>query len=134
MSAATILLVDDEKTILDSLKGQLRSGFGARFRYETAENVTEAWEVIDDLEEDGVQLVVIVSDWLMPGVRGDEFLADVRRRMPHTVRVMLTGQADPAAIRRAYDEAAVQAVLRKPWSIREIFEVIEAGLGAAPEA
>ena len=128
MSEAVILLVDDEKTILDSLKQQLRHLFGARFQYETAEDVPEAWEVLAELEEDGTRVVLIVSDWLMPGVRGDEFLVDVRARRPEIVRVMLTGQADDAAMHRAREEAQVHRILHKPWSTDELVAVIAAAL------
>lgn len=124
MSDAVILLVDDERTILDSLKQQLRSMYGARFLYETAEDVAEAWEVLDELHADGERIVLIVSDWLMPGVRGDEFLVQVRARHPKIVRVMLTGQADPAAIGRALNEAKAVRVIQKPWSADDLREVI----------
>lgn len=128
MSQAVILLVDDEKTVLTSLKNQLRNRYGRRFAYETAENADEAWEVIDELEDEGVRIVVIVSDWLMPGTRGDEFLRQVRDKFPSTVRIMLTGQADDDAIRRAYDEAAVRRVFSKPWALEDLAAEIEAGL------
>lgn len=128
MSEATILLVDDEKTILDSLKQQLRRSFGRRFAYETAENVSEAWEIIEELREAGVPLVVVVSDWLMPEVKGDAFLAEVRARCPEVVRIMLTGQADQDAIERAYGEAEVAKVLHKPWNLSELTDLIETGV------
>lgn len=117
MSDAAFLLVDDDKTVLDSLRGQLRRSFGEGYVYETAENVAEAWEVINELHEDGLRTVVVVSDWLMPDVRGDEFLADVRVRFPEAVRILLTGQADLDAIERAYSEAKVAEVFHKPWDI-----------------
>lgn len=126
MNRSVILLVDDERTILDSLKQQLRGLFGNRFVFETAEDVREAWEVLDDLlDGDTVRVVLVVSDWLMPGVRGDEFLVQVRARHPQIARVMLTGQADPAAIARAIDEAEVLHVLHKPWTVDDLRRVIE---------
>ncbi len=124
MSDVAILLVDDEETILLSLKQQLRNLFGGRFQYETAEDVTEAWEVLEELHSSGARVVLVVSDWLMPGVRGDEFLVQVRAKHPDIVRVMLTGQADDAAIDRALGEAAVLRVIQKPWSIEELRDVI----------
>jgi DNA-binding NtrC family response regulator len=130
MTTAMILLVDDDKTILDSLKLQLRRSFGRRFSYESAENVAEAWEIIDELEEDGVRILVVVSDWLMPGVKGDEFLTEIRQRFPQVVRILLTGQADDDAIARAYEEAAVTRVLRKPWSLTELTGLIEENIAA----
>ena len=125
MSEAVILLVDDEKTILDSLRMQLRNLFGRRFDYEAAENAEEAWEVIDELHEEDVRIVVIVSDWLMPGTRGDEFLVRVCKTHPAIGRIMLTGQAPPDAIERVQTNACVTRVLHKPWTADQLAGAIE---------
>lgn len=127
-SGFAIVLVDDEKMVLDALKGQLRQSFGRRFTYETAENVDEAWEVIDELHDDGSRVVVVVSDWLMPGVRGDRFLRELAERCPRVVRIMLTGQADGDAIDRVVRDAIAYRVLRKPWRLEELTETIEGAL------
>ena len=128
MTSTAIVIVDDEKTILDSLKGQLRTMFGRRFRYETAEDAGEAWEVIEELLENGVGVVVVVSDWLMPGKRGDEFLAELRARHPTIGRILLTGQADADALQRAREDAKVCVVLHKPWSAEVLQRAIESAL------
>ena len=124
MTTAAFVLVDDDKIVLDALRGQLRRSFGDDYVYETAENVAEAWEVIDELHEDGLRTVVVVSDWLMPGVRGDAFLSDVRARFPAIVRILLTGQADADAIQRARVEAQVADVFHKPWDIDQLAATI----------
>lgn len=128
MSKSAILCVDDETIILDCLKEQLRRRFGERFLYESATSVPDAWDVIDELCTDGIDILIIVSDWLMPGIRGDEFLAEVHRRFPRIVKVMLTGQADAAAIDRARRDANLHACLHKPWSEDELADVIVSGL------
>ena len=69
-----ILCIDDETIILDSLREQLEKNFGEDFIYETAESAEEAFEIIDELEEDGIEIAIIVCDWLMPGMKGDKFL------------------------------------------------------------
>jgi DNA-binding NtrC family response regulator len=118
MSNSAILCVDDETIILESLKEQLQRHFGDQFLYELAEGVDEAWAVID----------VIVSDWLMPGVKGDEFLVAVHQRYPSVMTVMLTGQAEETAVERARQEANLFACLRKPWTEAELVDVIETAL------
>lgn len=115
MPPAVILLVDDEKTVLDSLSGQLRRVCPGRFELEAAESAEEALEVLEQLDQDGAEVIVVVSDWLMPGMRGDEFLSRVRSLWPTIGRILLTGHADPAALDRARSEAAVHKVLFKPW-------------------
>jgi CheY-like chemotaxis protein len=132
MSKSAILCVDDEAIILSSLKEQLRRRFGERYLYETASNAGEAWEVIDELCADCIDILIIVSDWLMPGIKGDEFLTQVHRRYPRIATVLLTGQADEAAIERARRDAGLHACLHKPWSESELAHVVESALGGVP--
>ena len=124
MSESAIICVDDEITILDSLKKQLKRKFGDRFIYEVAQSAEEAWEVIEELQQDDISIIAIVSDWLMPGIKGDEFLIQIHQRFPELVTVMLTGQADETAIDRARREANLHACLYKPWTEEELTEVI----------
>ncbi|MBW4518896.1 MAG: response regulator [Scytolyngbya sp. HA4215-MV1] len=124
MSDAAILCVDDETSILQVLKEQLKRCFGSRYVYEVAQSAEEAWIVIDELEEEEIKILIIVSDWLMPNMRGDEFLAQVHQRFPEIVTVMLTGQADEAAIERARQQANLYACIHKPWTEEELKRVI----------
>lgn len=128
MATSAILCVDDENIILESLKEQLRRNFGNRYLYETANSADEAWIVIEELCAGGVEILVIVSDWLMPGIKGDEFLAQVYKRFPHVVTVLLTGQADEAAIARARRDANLFACLHKPWSEEELVKTVATAL------
>ena len=128
MQAKAILCVDDEEIVLTSLKEQIEDYFGDQFMYEIAESAEEAWEVIDELYEDEVEVLVIVSDWLMPGIKGDEFLIAVHQKFPQIIKVILTGQADDNAIERAKREANLYRCLRKPWQIEELIETIRSGL------
>jgi CheY-like chemotaxis protein len=125
---SAILCVDDEVIILDSLREQLERHFGDDYVYEVAENVKEAWWIIEDLCENGVRVLVIVSDWLMPGIRGDEFLVQVHQRFPQIVTIMLTGQAETEAIERARSEANLRACLRKPWREEELIDLVSSAL------
>jgi CheY-like chemotaxis protein len=128
MTNSAILCVDDEQMILESLREQLQRHFGDRYLYEVAEGVNEAWQVIEELYDEGIRLLVIVSDWLMPEVKGDEFLIAVHQRYPDIVTVMLTGQADEAAIERVRAEANLYACLRKPWTETELVQLITTAL------
>jgi CheY-like chemotaxis protein len=123
-----ILCVDDEEMILNCLKEQLRRRLSGEFLFETANSGEEALEVMAELVEDGISLVVVVSDWLMPGLKGDEFLVQVHQKYPQVVTVMLTGQADKSAIDRAKAEANLHRCLNKPWSEEELVQTIQSGL------
>jgi CheY-like chemotaxis protein len=128
MSDKAILCVDDEPIVLKSLRDQISRNFGHKYACEIASSVDEAWEVIEELYGEGVKVLLIVSDWLMPGVKGDEFLIEVHQKFPDIVTVLLTGQADEAAITRTRSEANLYACLSKPWSEQELLSTIEASL------
>ncbi|MEB3827089.1 response regulator [Phormidium sp. CCY1219] len=128
MSKPVILCVDDEKLVLQSLKTQLKSAFGDAYFYEVAEDPDDALEVIDELNEDELSIILIVSDWLMPGMKGDEFLVRVHQKFPNIVKILLTGQADESAIARAQREANLHCCLFKPWSEAELVAAIKSGL------
>lgn len=123
-----ILCVDDEKIVLDSLQEQLEATFGDRFTYEIAESVDEAWEVIDDLVGDNYEMVLVISDWLMPRVKGDTFLVDVHNQYPQTVTIMLTGQADPDAVQNAMENANLFAYIKKPWREEDLIARVNSAL------
>lgn len=132
MLKQAILCVDDEAIILIAMKQELKHHFGSRFIYETALNAEEALAVIEGLHLDAIEVVIVISDWLMPGMKGDEFLVLVRSRFPAIATIMVTGQADEAAIERALEEAKIHACLRKPWSSRELITLIENILEETP--
>ncbi len=128
MPKLAILCVDDEAVILNSVLRQIQEEFDDQYIYETAENGEEALEVLDELYEEGTQVVIIVSDWLMPGMKGDELLVEVQKRFPGTVKILLTGQADEAAIERAQKEADLHHFIPKPWTKQELINSIKSGI------
>lgn len=128
MSETAILCVDDEEVVLESLKEQLKRKFGDEYLYETTESVEDAWEVIEELMSDEVKIVVIISDWLMPEMKGDQFLIEVHQKFPEIVKVMLTGQADESAINRAQKQANLYACLQKPWTEEQLSTIITSAL------
>ncbi len=128
MTKKAIICVDDEKIILQSLKAQIKKHLGDQYLYEFAESAEEAWEVIQELNEDGVQILIIVSDWLMPDMKGDELLIQVHQQFPEIVKVMLTGHANEDAIERAQHHANLHHCLQKPWKEDDLMQIISTGL------
>ncbi len=128
MTNKAILCVDDETIVLESLVEQLEKRLGGEYMYETAETAEEGFEVIEELVDDNVDVLIIVSDWLMPGMKGDEFLIKVHAKYPDIVKVMLTGQADDEAIKRAKKLASLHACMFKPWVEDELVQTIKTGL------
>jgi FixJ family two-component response regulator len=71
---------------------------------------------------------VIISDWLMPGIKGDELLIRIHKEYPNVIKIMLTGQADEVAIDRAKKQANLHCCLSKPWLESDLLETIKSGL------
>lgn len=128
MERGVLLCVDDEIIVLTALKDQLRRAFGNSFVIDVAESAEEALELLDELASQGHTLLVIVSDWLMPGMKGDEFLVHAHQRFPSVVKIMLSGQAEPAAVERARRDAGLHDFLAKPWNAAELVDSINKGL------
>ena len=128
MEKGILLCVDDEMIVLTALKDQLRRAYGGDFLIEVAESAEEAIELLDELSDQGHKLLVIISDWLMPGMKGDEFLIHAHQQFPSVVKIMLSGQAEPAAVDRARKEAGLHEFLAKPWDPAELIDSINLGL------
>jgi response regulator RpfG family c-di-GMP phosphodiesterase len=115
MSKPTILCVDDEKIVLDSLKEQLRREFGRDYLLETAESGEEALEILVELFEDKMEVPLVISDQIMPGMKGNELLKQIHVMSSSTIKILLTGQADAAAVGSAVNEAKLYRYITKPW-------------------
>ncbi|GAA4230840.1 response regulator [Postechiella marina] len=128
MDKTIIICVDDEKIILDSIKAQLKQNYGNSFMYETAESADEALDIIDELMMCFKSKLIIISDWLMPKIKGDEFLIKVHQKYPKSLKIMLTGQADHSSIKKTEAQANLYKCIRKPWAQSELFSCIDSGL------
>ncbi len=123
-----ILCVDDETIVLESLKEQLMQSFGNEFIIETAESGEEALELIDFLASRSVDTLLIISDWLMPEMRGDELMVKIHRKFPKIAKIMLSGQAEKSAVDNAFKNAKMDAFMSKPWKREELVQKIKSAL------
>jgi len=103
----TLLLVDDEDSIVASLKRLLRRD---GYRIVTANSGAQG---LQRLAEESVD--VIVSDQRMPGMTGVEFLRRAKALYPETVRIVLSGYTELQSITDAINEGAIYKFLTKPW-------------------
>ena len=110
-----IVCVDDEEGILTALRQQLSARFGGECDIAVAKNAREALDLIDDLQQDGEEVAVVIADQIMPGMKGVELLEEVNRRNPRTVKILLTGQAGLDAVVYAINRAALDQYIPKPW-------------------
>ena len=104
----TVLCVDDEKNVLQSLKRLLRR---EEYCLLTATSGAEGLKI---LEENDVHLVI--SDQRMPLMSGTEFLAKVKERYPSAIRIILTGYTDVETITESINKGHVYKFFLKPWN------------------
>ena len=115
-----VLFVDDDMNILASFKRRL----GRRFDIATVPGGEQGLEV---LEKDG-PIAVVISDQRMPGMDGIQYLSEVKKRAPDTVRMMLTGNADLSTAIKAVNEGSIFRFFTKPCPPEEMASAIETGL------
>lgn len=120
-----IICVDDEKIILDSLQEQILNRLGERFECEVAQSGEEGLELIDELRSDGYDIAVIISDQLMPSMKGDQFLIAAHAKVPETYKILLTGQATLDAVQNAINNARLYRYVMKPWREDDLMLTVE---------
>ncbi len=125
MAKPVILCVDDEKDILTSLKGQLKRHFSPEYTIETAQDGEEALEVLEELLEDNYEIPVVLSDQIMPGMKGDELLIKMHEQCPTALKILLTGQADADAVGNAVNRAKLYRYITKPWDEEDLIMTVK---------
>ena len=120
MKRYTILVVDDEKLILNSIKRLLRN---ENYHLLTAQNGIEGLAL---LKEHNVQLVI--SDQTMPEMTGLEFLKKVKVEYPEILTMMLTGNAEIEIAMEAINEVGVYKFIIKPWENTDLIITIKRAL------
>lgn len=116
-----ILCVDDEKSVLKALE---RLFLDTDYEILTAMSGDEG---LDLLKNSG-QIQLVVSDYRMPKMNGVDFLKEVYKIRPDTVRIVLSGYADTAAIVEAINEGKIYKFIPKPWNDDELKVTISKAL------
>ena len=116
----TVLLVDDEESILNSLRRLLR---GQPYDVKLA---TSGEQALAQMAEGPVDLEM--RDARMPGMDGATLLAQINQHHPSTVRILLTGYADPSAIIKAVNDGQIHRYISKPWNDEEMLLTLRQSL------
>jgi DNA-binding response OmpR family regulator/class 3 adenylate cyclase len=122
-----IVCVDDEPLILNSLKMELRRTLNDQYLIETANSGEEALELIEELLEEEIEIPLVISDYIMPQMKGDELLQRIHAITTKPLKVMLTGQAGVEGITNTINRANLYRYIAKPWEPEDLkLTVIEA--------
>ncbi|HEV8322418.1 MAG TPA: response regulator, partial [Myxococcota bacterium] len=118
----TMLCVDDEPLVLKALVRAMRP---EGYTIYAAPGPAQALEVLSTLPVD-----LVLSDNLMPGMTGLDFLIKVKGLWPDTVRIILTGQSTLETAIRAINEGQIYRFLEKPWNDTEMRITVRLALAA----
>lgn len=121
---ARILIVDDEERILTALKSLFRQ------RYHVF-TTTDGHKALDFLTR--YQMHVVISDQRMPIMTGVELLKRSREISPHSVRILLTGYSDLAAIVGSINDGEVYRFINKPWDDHALHTIVAEAVTIARE-
>lgn len=124
MNNTTLLIVDDEESILRALQRLFRK---LPYHVVTANSPKAALEVLTQHP-----VAVILCDQRMPEMTGSELLKHIKKTHPHTIRIVMSGYTEMDSITAAINDGAIFKFLTKPWNddqllehIREAFEIYQ---------
>lgn len=110
-----VLLVDDERPYLE----MLRAGLNKEFEVQLASNTEEAEMRMNLRDYD-----VVVSDHLMPGEKGLDFLVRACEQHPKTHRILMTGYINPELLSRSVGVAKLSRCMLKPLGVSDLAKVL----------
>ncbi len=126
METINIICVDDQQEVLDSVMRDLRP-LTPLIRLEEASGTADCLKLIEQIDEDGDHVGVIISDQVMPGESGTDLLGRVTadRRFAKTRKILLTGQATHADTIAAINEGQIHNYIEKPWQAEKLLEIVK---------
>jgi len=121
-----LMIVDDDRNILNVLQRELRGEVGTIYACQSGEEALQALN--------GRDIDVVLSDNNMPGIDGLTLLETIRQRRPEIVRMLMTGYSTEDCVVEAVNRSGVFGYLRKPWRREELRDLLarafdQAGLG-----
>ncbi len=122
-STPTILLVDDEEMVVNSIKSFF--AIESDYKLVTYTSPQKAWE---DIERNHRSIDLVISDYLMPEMDGITFLAKVKEKLPMVPRILLTGYADKENAIKAINNVGLYQYIEKPWDNEDLKLIIRNGL------
>ncbi|MBN2613550.1 MAG: hybrid sensor histidine kinase/response regulator [Bacteroidales bacterium] len=128
MNKQAILCIDDEAIVLDALTEQLQIEFGSEYTIEVAEKGDEALEIFEEYVNKDIGIPVVIADFIMPGMKGDEILEKIHRQKPDTRNILLTGQASLEGVSNAVNKANLYRYISKPWDKNDLILTIREAL------
>lgn len=125
MTRRAIVCVDDESIILWSMVQEISEHFGERFEYHSVTDPKKVVALLKSLESSGVETSLVISDWLMPGLKGDELVNLIAQDNPDIRAVIVTGHANETNVSEFRNHPNIRGVVAKPWITKQLLATIE---------
>lgn len=125
MPKPLIICVDDEDPILKRLSYELKKGLEEDWQIELYPSPILALEKIEGLLREKKEISTIISDYMMPGMLGDEFLIKIHQLTPNTLKIMLTAQGDIQAVTKIINNAKLYRYIAKPWDRQDLILTVK---------
>ncbi len=119
---SNILLIDDEKEVLDALGRDFHAVAREGHEIQKAQNAQEAEQLL------GHETAVIICDHRMPGQTGVEFFGDIKDKYPYATRMVLTGYTDSQIAVDAINVGNVHEFILKPWNKEQLIQATRRGI------
>jgi len=118
MENIVIVIIEDQREVLEAIAKDL-AFFEDAFLIEECDSADEAEEVMEALDAQGHYIALVVSDHIMPGRSGVDFLIELNEdpRYKSTRKILLTGLATHSDTISAINNAAVDRYIEKPWEV-----------------
>lgn len=126
MDKIYIIVVDDQREVLDAVSGDL-SDFEEKFKLEECETAQEAEELLEEIYADGDFAALIISDHVMPEKSGVEFLKGLHmdERFHVSKKILLTGLATHQDTIEAINAASIDGYIEKPWKKEKLVQMVK---------
>jgi DNA-binding NtrC family response regulator len=111
----TLLVVDDEADVCDSVHDLLRR----EFQVLKARSADEGLKLMRENE-----VHIIMTDQRMPKVTGVELLRSIRAGHPQAIRMLFTGYADLDSVIAAINQGHIFKFLKKPWQPEDLEQAV----------
>jgi CheY-like chemotaxis protein len=119
-----IICVDDERSILTALQQQIMRAFSDTFILEFAESGEEALEILEELTQQNIHIAAVITDEMMPGMKGHELIERISSLSAGTPCILLTGYAQSEVMNHITSSNLAYCV-SKPWDAVELIELVK---------
>ncbi|MDX9752754.1 MAG: response regulator [bacterium] len=126
MSTINILCIDDQRDVLATLRKDL-TVFESHFNLIDCESAAEARDAIEEIDQEGSYLALLICDHLMPKKNGIDFLIEMHEdsRFSKTKKLLLTGMATHKDTIEAINMADIDRYIEKPWDEEELVHIVK---------